>query len=128
VAAQRALHSVSLDAGPINGIFGPKTASAVAGFQKMRKLQATGVIDSHTWRLLGETTPEGRQFLALEFSGDLDQVTPDPDVEAAQAALGNAGFPTEEINGIYGPSTMRAVREFQKARGLPVDGVVGPVT
>lgn len=33
-----------------------------------------------------------------------------------------------EIDGVYGPYTEKAVREFQKARGLWVDGVAGPRT
>lgn len=31
-------------------------------------------------------------------------------------------------NGTFGPATESGVREFQKRTGLPVDGVVGPVT
>jgi peptidoglycan hydrolase-like protein with peptidoglycan-binding domain len=33
-----------------------------------------------------------------------------------------------EIDGVYGPYTETAVREFQKARGLWVDGIAGPRT
>lgn len=33
-----------------------------------------------------------------------------------------------DIDGIYGADTYRAVRAFQKSVGLPVDGIVGPMT
>lgn len=47
------------------------------------------------------------------------------DVLAVQAAV---GVPVAERDGIYGPDTERRVRAFQQARGLTVDGEVGPQT
>jgi peptidoglycan hydrolase-like protein with peptidoglycan-binding domain len=43
-------------------------------------------------------------------------------VSALQTAL---GIPAD---GIYGPQTRRAVRQFQAAHGLTVDGIAGPIT
>jgi hypothetical protein len=45
----------------------------------------------------------------------------------AQEHLISAGVETP-INGIYGKRTYRAVREFQEAHGLPVDGQMGTTT
>ncbi|HEY1088416.1 MAG TPA: peptidoglycan-binding protein [Archangium sp.] len=45
-----------------------------------------------------------------------------------QQLLQRAGIPTGPIDGDYGAMTQAAVRRFQTARGLPVDGVVGPRT
>lgn len=47
------------------------------------------------------------------------------DVKWAQWAL---AFHGKEIDGDFGPATEKAVRLFQKHRGLTVDGVVGPQT
>jgi len=51
-----------------------------------------------------------------------------PSVTEIQTALKNAGFYLGEIDGKYGPKTRRAVREFQQANSLAVDGKVGPRT
>lgn len=45
-----------------------------------------------------------------------------------QSALKNAGFYTGTIDGIIGPQTKRAVEQFQEAKGLKVDGIVGSQT
>lgn len=45
-----------------------------------------------------------------------------------QTALKNAGFYNGTVDGIVGPATKKAVKEFQQANGLTVDGVVGKQT
>jgi hypothetical protein len=45
-----------------------------------------------------------------------------------QQRLANAGHAPGPIDGIFGSQTDAAVRAFQRARGLAVDGVVGPQT
>lgn len=42
-----------------------------------------------------------------------------------QMALRNAGFYKGPIDGKIGPKTKEAIKDFQKARGLRVDGIVG---
>jgi hypothetical protein len=50
------------------------------------------------------------------------------DVRSVQQALQAAGFDPGEIDGVYGQQTAAAVVAYQTAKGLTVDGVVGPVT
>lgn len=57
--------------------------------------------------------------------GDLDPVTV---MTGVQARLNNLGYSTGPVDGIQGPRTTEAVREFQEKYGLTVDGVVGPNT
>ncbi len=45
-----------------------------------------------------------------------------------QKALKKAGFYNGSIDGKIGPQTREAIRKFQKARRLKVDGVVGKST
>ena len=50
------------------------------------------------------------------------------DVEALQDALTELGFFTSRVDGQFGPRTERALKKYQKARGLKVDGVLGAET
>jgi len=50
-----------------------------------------------------------------------------PDVLAVQLALIEAGWPIR-ADGFHGPQTDRALRHFQRANGLQVDGIFGPRT
>ncbi|UFU00377.1 N-acetylmuramoyl-L-alanine amidase [Radiobacillus kanasensis] len=49
-------------------------------------------------------------------------------VKERQKRLKELGFYTGRIDGIFGPLTEKAVIEFQKAEGIGVDGIIGPVT
>lgn len=51
-----------------------------------------------------------------------------PSVTVLQTKLTSLGFNTKGIDGIFGVNTENAVRQFQKAHYLQVDGIVGPVT
>jgi N-acetylmuramoyl-L-alanine amidase len=50
------------------------------------------------------------------------------DVRALQGALSRLGFDAGKEDGIFGPQTDRAAREFQRGIGVPVDGIVGSST
>ena len=50
------------------------------------------------------------------------------DVAQLQAALKQLGYYTKTIDGAYGAGTRSAVRLFQRANSLTVDGVAGPKT
>lgn len=51
-----------------------------------------------------------------------------PRVKDIQTYLKNAGFYKGAVDGIKGRGTNRAIKEFQQANGLKVDGVVGSQT
>jgi cell wall-associated NlpC family hydrolase len=100
-AAQRALGI------PADGIFGRQTSHAVRAFQAAHGLEVDGVIGPATRGALGT----GASF------GGAQSVT-----VALQRALGVGA------DGEYGPITRAAVRRYQQAHGLAVDGVAGPQT
>src|SRR5438132_598818 len=51
-----------------------------------------------------------------------------PDVLAVQQKLTALGYDPGVKDGAYGPTTASAVKLFQKAQKLTVDGIVGPET
>lgn len=54
---------------------------------------------------------------------------PDPEATArVQQLLIDRGYDPGPVDGIFGPRTDAAVRQFQNDNGLAADGVVGPMT
>lgn len=50
------------------------------------------------------------------------------EVELLQKALTQAGFYHGPVDGVYSQAVQSAVRDFQKSKGLTVDGIAGPAT
>jgi hypothetical protein len=57
---QQALQEKGFDAGPIDGILGPRTKDAVRSFQDRYGMRATGEIDNQTLYALGEVELTGQ--------------------------------------------------------------------
>lgn len=98
---------------------------AVRQFQQERGLTADGVVGSVTYRVLEEARWRlGDRLLSYVVanpqSGD--------DVLALQRRLTELGFDVGRVDGIFGPRTGEALRDFQRNVGLPADGTCGPST
>lgn len=121
---QRRLTAAGFGPGRADGVFGPRTVSALNEFQARRGLRVADECDATTWGALLEAGYElGDRLLYLTqpmLRGD--------DVADLQRRLGGLGFDAGRVDGIFGPDTDRAVREFQRNAGLTVDGLAGPTT
>ncbi len=113
----------SIDPGEF-GRFGPTTEAAVRDFQTSRSIRVDGLVGPETWGALVESGFElGDRLLFLRtpnLRGD--------DVAALQRTLNRLGFDAGREDGILGPETADAMREYQRNAGLSVDGVAGPAT
>ena len=76
---------------------------------------------------------KAHQILASEFTVRMpsfkrgDSIS-ESNVMALQYLLRNRGFYKAKVDGKFGFVTERAVRDFQRVKGLKVDGIVGPQT
>ena len=108
----------------VDGIFGPRTDAAVRDFQRRRGLVVDGSIGPMTWAELlkaPSSTPTQRPILRQGARNDA--------VRELQTLLNKHGAsPRLTVDGIFGPITDRAVREFQRRHKIAIDGVVGQIT
>ena len=97
----------------------------IRSFQQNRGLNVTGYIDAVTARAFEEA-----QWKLGDRSLNLQEPTPmrGDDVGALQSRLTEMGFNCGRVDGIYGPRTGAAVKEFQQSVGIVVDGKCGPET
>lgn len=123
---QRRLATLGYDIGPAgaDGSFGSATEAALKLFQQEHALESTGRVSEETWhRLVEECYELGDRLLYLRtpfFRGS--------DVKRLQLWLNKLGFNTGIVDGIFGQTTERAAREFQRNIGLSADGIVGDST
>jgi peptidoglycan hydrolase-like protein with peptidoglycan-binding domain len=118
---QVALRAYGLYSGPIDAIAGPATVRATKAFQRRAGLFADGRAGMKTRRALGPLGAPlfGRRTLRVgEFGWD---------VSVLQFLLRRRGE-LVPVDGYFDRATAKALRRYQHARRLHVDGVAGPHT
>ena len=101
------------------GYFGSATQTAVIRFQSNHGLVVDGVAGSAT---------QSRLYSSSAKSLILKPGSSSEAVRALQLRLKELGYFSGTGTGHYGEVTLAAVKAFQKARGLAVDGIAGPKT
>jgi peptidoglycan hydrolase-like protein with peptidoglycan-binding domain len=110
--------------GGVDGNFGPMTAQALREFQTRNGLGATGVVDQATAVALGVASVP-----AFVVSPGLQRNATGSNVADLQRALVSSGIRViGGVDGVFGPATERALRQFQTERGLEVTGTVTEAT
>jgi len=159
---QEILKEAGFEPGPIDGVMGGQTRTAIKEFQKKKSLKPTGKIGSTTQLALNrekeitksspqphtenDTSLDWESALTVKdahLEGIKDDLTEKAKVQdevisfrlkskdrvkQIQSALKEAGLYKGGIDGKTGPQTKRAIKAFQKSKGLNPDGVVGPKT
>lgn len=113
----------------VTGYFGPLTKDAVIQFQKDKGLTATGVVGPETEEALrGQKKPSPPPVNKSSEDDLLGQGDRGQAVQTLQEKLSSLGFYSGPVNGVFDQKTEASVIAFQKAKGLAVDGIVGPQT
>jgi peptidoglycan hydrolase-like protein with peptidoglycan-binding domain len=106
----------------VDGIFGPRTKTAVEEYQQAESLTVDGVVGPRTWA----------KMLAQHLEPPvLEEGATGPVVVHLQEFLNNAyppASPPLAVDGQFGPITKQAVEAYQASNGVPVDGIVGDKT
>jgi len=97
----------------VDGVFGSATKTGVQHFQGANGLLTDGIVGPATWPKLVIQVEQGSRGEA---------------VTAVQQLLNDKFGYSQTVDGIFGPYTATAVKDFQKGHGLTVDGIVGPLT
>ena len=118
---QVALRAYGLYLGPIDGLAGPATVRGVRRFQQRVGLHVDGRAGPATRRALG---PHGRLLFG---SRTLKRGAFGWDVSVLQFLLARRGE-VVPIDGFFDATTERALRRFQRARRLAIDGIAGDRT
>jgi N-acetylmuramoyl-L-alanine amidase len=102
-------------------LFGEGTRRAVEEFQRSRNLPTSGMVDQETWRTLVDAGFRlGDRILYYRLP-----MLHGEDVATLQRDLNALGFETGNVDGIFGPQTLRGVMDFQQNRRLVEDGIAG---
>ena len=121
--AQRALRRTpDLDL-VVDGIFGPRTKSAVENFQGGAGLAVDGIVGPLTWNAL----PDGGPMPTLQ-AGSTGPVVSSLQTILANGAPGQWGTSPGAVDGDFGPHTAASVEAFQGWGHVGVDGIVGDAT
>jgi peptidoglycan hydrolase-like protein with peptidoglycan-binding domain len=114
---QQTLNNRGFRAGPVDGVMGPNVQEALMDFQRSENLEPTGQLNPRTLSALG--------IQAQPLSSVPDPALPYANaatVREVQRALKSRGYLVGAVDGVMGPSTERAIRDFQLSENLESTG------
>ena len=118
-ALQKDLKTAGYFTGKVDGVYGPQTEQAVEDLQKAAGLPVTGLVDRATRTALDQAVAGKGQDAAAD-----DQI----EATSVQTTLKLAGYWDGPIDGQWTPELTAALKEFQKALGVPPTGAVDAAT
>ena len=132
---QAALKELGFYTGKVDGVFGSASVTALKAFQNKNGLRADGIASSAVLQFLYESKVKNSagKSVYINTLPPVDNCPMEPgnvgeQVTELQILLSSKGFYTGTFTETYDAATERAVKAFQKAYGLLVDGKAGAKT
>jgi peptidoglycan hydrolase-like protein with peptidoglycan-binding domain len=117
---QQTLNNRGFQAGPVDGAIGPGLQAALRDFQKSENLEPTGMPNQQTLVALG--MPD-EPLLTVERRVPIFVIPPaSATVRQVQQALNQRGYQVGQPDGLMGPATQTALRNFQASENLEPTG------
>lgn len=126
-ALQSALTEAGYYTGPVDGIAGPQTVSAISTFERNAGRLVTGRPDSQLLATIqGERAApvQARPPAVAAPSATVESRPADPQVAAVQEALAKAAYGPLLADGLLGQQTRDAIARFQRDHDLPPTGEI----
>jgi peptidoglycan hydrolase-like protein with peptidoglycan-binding domain len=127
---QRSLATRGYYDGAVDGIYGPKTDAAVRDFAQAARLKVGSEPDEALLRSIitspiKEIRPAPPSSMTRRRDDPIaDLIGPSSRILAVQRALSDFGYGQIKPTGVPGPETVEAIERFERARRLPVTGVL----
>jgi LysM repeat protein len=121
-ALQVGLRAHGFDPGPVDGVRGPQTTSALVAFQRQKGLTPDGRLGPQTRRALGR---RGRPLLGAR---ELSVGAVGWDVAVLEFRLRRHGLGMRALDGRFTRATVAALGRYQRRQGLIPDGIAGEQT
>ena len=127
IMLQLVLKSYGYYDGKIDGKFGNISKKALISFQNTNNIEADGIVGTQTCQLL-LNKKQILKKISVESQASNSEQDFSQDIYDAQEILKQLGLYTSQLDGLNGPGTKRALRNFQTKAGLIPDAVLGPLT
>jgi peptidoglycan hydrolase-like protein with peptidoglycan-binding domain len=129
----RSLHGALSRATGVNlprlGRLAPQATGLLRHFQKQHGIKPNGVVGPNTVNALRRHIASVTQGEAADYEmeGEVSRSS-SAYIRWVQESLNKIQRSGLAVDGVKGPLTTAAVKQFQQSRGLTVDGIVGPIT
>jgi peptidoglycan hydrolase-like protein with peptidoglycan-binding domain len=128
---QQLLYRRGYEPGPIDGLYGPLTQSAVERFQRAQGLVVDGVVGPQTrGRLISPPLEQShaRGSPVVRRGAGYGTLGRSERVAELQRMLRGLGYEPGPVDGLFGPRTRAAVHSFQASHGVRPSGSVDGAT
>jgi peptidoglycan hydrolase-like protein with peptidoglycan-binding domain len=110
--------------GPADGVYGPKTDTAIRDFEQAAGLRPSAEPNDVLLATISKSSVKAHPTAVPRSDPIAALLAPSPRILAVQRALTDFGYGPVKPSGVYDVETRAAVERFEKARRRPVTGQI----